>query len=423
MIILGAVYEEHHIGILLDGSRLTKVGQLRTLTLQTLTVLNRTVKLRESEDRNVKLFGETLQRLRNLRHLLLTATEAHTVSVHKLEVVDHDNLHALLAHKTACLGAQLEDREARRIVDVERRALQIAHILVKAFPFVVGELTIKHLVARNLADVRDKTVYKLHVVHLKREESDRRMIVDSYVLSERKGERSLAHGRTSGDDDKVGTLPTTRLLVEFLEARRHTRQAAGVGRRFLKDVNGAGDDGVYLRVVLLHVALRELEERAFRLLHQFVYVLRLVERLCLNDAGIRDELSGEELLCENLGVILDVSRRSHVRAEVDNVRRTAHVVDSALTFQLVYYGHDVDRVLVHRERLYGVVYLLVARFVECLGAQCLGHDRERILIDHKRTKHHLLYVNGLRLQMAIVLVESLWRSFRRAFCSRIIWHE
>ena len=329
MVILGAVYEEHHVGILLNGSRLTKVGQLRTLTLQTLTVLDSTVELRKSEDRYVKLLGETLQRLRNLRHLLLTAAEAHTVGVHKLEVVDHDYLHALLAHEAACLGAQLEDRETRRIVDIEWRALQITHVLIKTLPLVVGELSVEHLVARYLTDVGDKTVHELHVVHLKREEGDRSMIVDGDVLRERKGERSLTHGRSSGDDDKVGALPTTRLLVEFLETSRHTSQATGVGRCLLQNVNSTGDDGVNLRVILLHVALREFEERTLRLLHQFVHVLRLVESLCLYDAGIRDKLACEELLRKNLGMILDVSRRSHVRTKIDNVGRTAHVVDSA----------------------------------------------------------------------------------------------
>ena len=42
-----------------------------------------------------------------------------------------------------------------------------------------------------------------------------------------------------------------------------------------------------------------------------------------------NKLACEELLRKNLGMILDVSRRSHMRTKIDNVGRTAHVVDSA----------------------------------------------------------------------------------------------
>ena len=45
VLILRTVYEQHHIGILLDGSRLTQVAQLRSLTLQALTTLDTTVQL------------------------------------------------------------------------------------------------------------------------------------------------------------------------------------------------------------------------------------------------------------------------------------------------------------------------------------------------------------------------------------------
>ena len=66
MIILRTMHKQHHIGILLDGSRLTKVAQLRTLAFKTLTILNSTVQLRQSEYGDIKLLGKSLKRLRNL---------------------------------------------------------------------------------------------------------------------------------------------------------------------------------------------------------------------------------------------------------------------------------------------------------------------------------------------------------------------
>ena len=45
MIVLRTMHEKHHIRILLDGTRLTQVTQLRTLSLKTFTGLDTTVQL------------------------------------------------------------------------------------------------------------------------------------------------------------------------------------------------------------------------------------------------------------------------------------------------------------------------------------------------------------------------------------------
>ena len=50
MVVFRTVHKEHHVGILLDSSRLTEVAQLRALTLQTITALDTTVQLRQGQD-------------------------------------------------------------------------------------------------------------------------------------------------------------------------------------------------------------------------------------------------------------------------------------------------------------------------------------------------------------------------------------
>ena len=147
------MHKQHHIGILLDGSRLTKVAQLRTLAFKTLTILHSTIQLRQSEYGDVKFLGKPLERLRNLRHLLLTAAETHTICIHKLKVVYHDNLYTLLAHQTTCLSTQLEYGESRSIVNIQWRALQQTNILVQSLPFIGSQLSVKHLVAWYLTHI------------------------------------------------------------------------------------------------------------------------------------------------------------------------------------------------------------------------------------------------------------------------------
>ena len=45
VIVLWTVYKDDHISILLDGSRLTQIRQLRTLAVESLTTLHATVQL------------------------------------------------------------------------------------------------------------------------------------------------------------------------------------------------------------------------------------------------------------------------------------------------------------------------------------------------------------------------------------------
>ena len=53
VVVLGSVDEAYEVGILLDGTRLTQVGQLRRFAFDTLPRFDTTVELREGDDRDV----------------------------------------------------------------------------------------------------------------------------------------------------------------------------------------------------------------------------------------------------------------------------------------------------------------------------------------------------------------------------------
>src|SRR5262245_19585801 len=65
---LGPVEEQDDVGVLLEGARFPEVGELRLLALAR---LDGPGELRERDHRHVQLFGERLQRPRDLRDLLL----------------------------------------------------------------------------------------------------------------------------------------------------------------------------------------------------------------------------------------------------------------------------------------------------------------------------------------------------------------
>ena len=62
MVVFWSVDEEHHVGILLDGSRLTEVAQLWSFSFKTFTRLHATVQLTECEDGYVELFRKPFER-------------------------------------------------------------------------------------------------------------------------------------------------------------------------------------------------------------------------------------------------------------------------------------------------------------------------------------------------------------------------
>ncbi len=110
------------------------------------------------------------------------------------------------------------------------------------------------LVAGNLAGVRNKTVHKLLVAHLKREYSHR-IILHGDIQSHRQHEGSLTHSRAGGDDNEVGVLPARG---KFVEPHKTCAQTADTCRplcRYLHKVDGAGEQGVDLRYISLEVAL------------------------------------------------------------------------------------------------------------------------------------------------------------------------
>ncbi len=105
-VIFRAVNEAHDVGILLYGSRLSKVGKHRAFVIAGLSA---SIKLREGNDRDVQFLRKGFKRTRYRAHLLLAAAEFHACGIHELKVVNHNQSHAFFSHKSPRLCAELSD--------------------------------------------------------------------------------------------------------------------------------------------------------------------------------------------------------------------------------------------------------------------------------------------------------------------------
>ena len=88
----------------------------------------------------------------------------------------------MLTHQATGFRSQLEDGEARRVVDVDRRVVKLLDLEIKLFPLVALQPSALDLLARDLADIYDQTIDQLDVAHLKREKRHGDLEVHRHVL-------------------------------------------------------------------------------------------------------------------------------------------------------------------------------------------------------------------------------------------------
>ena len=95
-----------------------QVGKLRPLVV---TALDLTAELGERDDRHIELLGQRLERRRDLGDFLYAVLAgALARSRQQLDVVDDDEIEALLPLEAPRAGSELADRETARVVDIER---------------------------------------------------------------------------------------------------------------------------------------------------------------------------------------------------------------------------------------------------------------------------------------------------------------
>lgn len=82
------MHEEHHVGVLFDGTGLSQVGQFRSFVGALFRI---TVQLGEHDHGALQFLGEHFALAGEVRHFLLTVLDGFTGG-HELQVVDDDKL-------------------------------------------------------------------------------------------------------------------------------------------------------------------------------------------------------------------------------------------------------------------------------------------------------------------------------------------
>ena len=197
----------------------------------------------------------------------------------------------MFTYQTARLCPELENRKRRSVIHIKRRIQQIFQFIVQLLPFVSGQLPALNLSALDFTNIRYQTVDQLDITHFKREQCYRIPEVHSDILGHGKHESRLTHGGTGGNNNKVRILPAGSHLVQFRKTTLKATQTVGSCRSLLNQFVGLVNDRINLRVILLHILLRDLKQLAFRFLHQVVHIQRFIKSLALNITCKRNQFA------------------------------------------------------------------------------------------------------------------------------------
>ena len=383
-IIFFAVDEHHDVGVLLDRTGLAKVGQLRMLVIAAFDLARQ---LRQGDDWNIEFFRQSLQAGGDLGDFLYPVViAAFARALQQLDVVDHDQIEALLPFQPAGAGGELRNRQAAGFIDIEREMLKFDRVVTNLVELALGDSTTANHARRDAGLFGENTGGELFGRHFAGEEADDAAIDGfhgavglhlglirlRHIVGDVGGERGLAHAGTAGDDDQVGTLQPAHLGVEVAQARCRARQLAvalvGVRRHVQRDLHGLRETLEAAIVAagfgqFVQPALGILDLRARRKIH------RRVERDIDHVLADPNQVAAQRKLVDRSPVILGVDDGGCFGGEAGEVLADRHAADVGVGGDeglQRYRGGD----LAHPDQAAGgLVDGLMDRFEKCFGSR------------------------------------------------------
>ncbi len=128
----------------------------------------------------------------------------------------------------AALGAQLQRRNGRRVVQIDVRSAECADRLGEERPLFVANLAHSQALRVDGRFLRDQPLDELLVGHLQREQRDVLLVNLGRVLGRRQAEARLPLPGAPGDDEQVARLHSPEQAVEIDETGRHADRLVAV---------------------------------------------------------------------------------------------------------------------------------------------------------------------------------------------------
>src|SRR5438132_2074841 len=388
---IGPVEKEDEVGVLLESAGLAQVGQLGLLAL---AALHRARKLGEGHHGHVELLGQGLERARDLGDLLLPVLGVP--APHELEIVDDDEVEAVLGLHASRLGPRLEHGQGGRVVDVDGRLREPARGVGEARPVARVEVTRAHLVRIHAPLRAEETLDELLLGHLEAQDEDATLAPHARVLGDVHGEGGLAHGGPPRNDDEIARLEARGLLVEPGEARGQSGDVLLLVVELLDLLEGALEDGAHGEGGALHAPLGDLEDEPLGVVQHLLDVVAPVVAPADDLGGDPDEVAQDGLLPHDGAVGKEMGGRGRRLGESAERGGTSDLVELAAPAELLGDGEQVHRLVALEEREHGVEDLAVAFLVKVGGLEELDRLGKALPIQEHSPQHRPLRLQAVR---------------------------
>ena len=313
---------------------------------------------------------------------------------HELQVVDQDQAEpvGVLLREPARLGADVEHREVRGVVDVERRLGEPVRGLEDLRPARRRHLALAQVVAADRRLRGDEPLRELGLGHLEREQRHGLLRLERRVLGEVGHQRRLPHRRPCGEDDQVAGLEAAGDGVEVVEAGGGAGDRLALAREALELVELGLEQVVDRAEVLAAVLVGDLEDRALGHVDEVARERLVAVHARLDLVRGAQQAAEHRVVADDAGVLADVADRGDRAGQQVDRRAAADALEVARLLEVLDERQRVDRLAERVQVEHRLVDARVALAVEVVRVEALVDDqrRERRVREQDGAEHRLL---------------------------------
>ena len=307
----------------------------------------------------------------------------------------------VLGLQAAALGAHLQRRQRRRVVDEDAGGRQVRVGAGQPRPVLFLQVARAQPVRVDPGVGAQHAQHQLLLGHLEREHAHRLPRLGARVLGDVQAERRLPHRGTRGDDDEVALLQAARHLVEVDEAGGDAGDELAALGELVDGAEALLDDLPDLDEALPDPPFRDVEDGLLGPVQQHGrLVLRLVRGVHDAVAGV-DQVPEDRLLLDDARPVLDVGQPRETVEQGREVRGAPDRLQRRAARELVLERDQVDRLAALRKYGHGVEDAAVRLAVEVVAGEQLCRRVERAVVDQHGAQDGPLRLVVLRERLVL----------------------
>ena len=382
------IEEENDIRVLLDRTRISKVGKHRTFIR---TAFRTTGKLCATNDGDLELFCENFQSARDIADLEYAVVGSSAFALHKLEIV-HDDKTEVFHAAQLCFHTGYGD--TRGIIDENVTFGKLSGGIGKLFVLFRCEIARTDSIAIDERFAGKHTGSELFRRHFKRKDAHVLFCRFCDIGSEIHTKTRFTHTGSRADDDKVAFAKTDECAVEGRISCRCSRCGGFIAREKVKTRIGSADGFTDMHKALIFTALRDGKDLLLGAVDDILDLALRCECHFTNFVRCADERAQKALFADDLCIVQYVcGGRNGFRNDLDIFFAFFFVVYTARN-ECINERYKVDLSAFREKIVHGVKNFAVLLEIKILRAENFSKVGKAVRVDQDRAENRLLRFQG-----------------------------